>query len=266
MIEQRIADAYRFFRSRGGSPAHALKAAREELDGTPATYRIKLAPRRFGEYARDPVKHQKLFTDKPESIGLRFVGFSDDIIRGIQHCGWYADSFQESTYRGAVFQLPGRKGASRFVAAYRESDSGGYVVDLSPGAVQSENSRDMDGYALDVKDFAACSEAAYLADGFAEREAEEAREYSEAWQAGADWSALGDVIKSARSEALEILRERRKVPKVEAPALCAAIRAQVSRLCDEIEQARAKRKELRDSVWRDHYAAFNEGAGRNVLA
>jgi hypothetical protein len=120
------------------------------------------------------------YWDNRAAVPFRFVGYADELIRSIDHQGWYSDTFQDATLRGAVFRLPARNGQTRYLYGYEESDSGSVVL-----------YRDIE---TDERD------AALAADGRAERIAETSREYDEAWHAGSD---AADKVR----EALAALRD-----------------------------------------------------------
>lgn len=252
--------AYRHHR-RTRAPGVALAMARD--DAAAMKPRYASAPSKLGAYARKAGTYDSAFMETLESGGFRLVGYADEILSRLHHTGWFTNEFQDSTYRGAVLQVSGAKGRPRYVAGYAESDSGGYVVDLSRGAIFTGDAGDE---YTGTRDLDSAHDAARAADNFARRAAEKESEYQAAWQAGNAWASLGDDVKAARRVALQILRERRAVTGVEAPALCAAIVSRVRQLVDQIEEARAKRRALVDSVWRQHFEAFNEGAGDSVLA
>ena len=102
--------------------------------------------------------------ERPESIGLRFVGYSDEILSHLRHTGWYADDFQDEKYRGAVWQLPARRGQSRYIAGF-EANSTWFLI-------QIETITDSDD---DEAKKQAARDGDWLAEKFAERE----REYCE---------------------------------------------------------------------------------------
>lgn len=121
-------------------------------------------------------------------------------------------------------------------------------------------------------------DAASEADGLAEREAEREREYQAAWSAGSHWSDLGQEVRDARKQLLEILRDRKAASG--STTLCSVIREKVESLLESIRDARVKRERLADGDGasdRDYEStfwtgekrlreAFNEGAGCVVLA
>lgn len=268
MIDQITLEAFRYWRQKPGAvsglapfegAAAMLARARAEVaEGKPRRYTGAAT-----HYARK-ASNEPFFVEDPASVGLRQVGFSDEVAkaygsRSIQHQGWYSDAFQDETYRGAVFQLPARDGRERFLAAYAQGD--GWIID--PSQVFSETTRT--DTQTDVCDLDSALEAARSADQMAEREAAKEREYQEAWQAGARWNELGDEIKAARRGALTILRERKRLAAADLPASRDAVCDHVRRLIEHIAEMRDERRKLtQDFKWRAD--AFNEGAGLAIIA
>lgn len=187
-----------------------------------------------------------------ESDGLRYVGrvipeagrrdFWDS--RG--NSGWYTDPFGDvfkdgyGLCFGVVYQLPGRNGESRFVAGYEFGGcDGGPTLDLSRIFTEPRGEYDSSPCELD-----AARDAGLHADSLAKAAAKSEREYQTAWQAGNRWASLADEVKSARADALAILKERRALKGTQAPALCAAIRSQIMGLLHDIRTARESMAEL----------------------
>jgi hypothetical protein len=285
MISDELRNAYRYQRQRDFEAPHrasgALLDARRDVARGKARY--PSSPLTADRFSR-PVTNaadRTVYLDRLDKSGFRFVGFADEMARGrysrrIDHNGWFTDIFQDATLRGAVLQISGRRGCSRFVAAYvesddgLESDTGGFVVDLSK--VYEEPAAKFYG----ERDASACDsawEAAISADQMAERDAEREREYNEGWNSGRRFASLADDISALRGEALDILAERRTVRHVQAPSLCAAIRRRLESILDDIREARSEREKLRDqfdnicsNVRRaELQSAFNEGAGSPVF-
>ena len=181
-----------------------------------------------------------------ESAGLRFVGYADEICKSIDHRGWYTDEDGDcKTYRGAVWQLPARRGIERFIAGYEDpNNKGAAFVDLD---ILSGN---VIGFSpnLEEANEEAKQLAAYNADSIAERNAEREREYNAAWHAGSEWSYLADEIARERKDALALLvesrPERHATRETATPRMCAAIRAAVLHSVDAIAKMRKKRAEL----------------------
>jgi hypothetical protein len=236
-----------------------------------------------------PQSEKGLFFFETEEQGLRNSQEAAGFL-GRDAGGYYADSFQENTCAGLVAQLPSRNGKSRFVAGYQfsESDNGLGTFDL--GRIYEsdfESERDLarrqigkaywtpamesPGYWAQTAHETARKEAARAADSMAERAAEQEREYQEAYQAGADWANLKEEESGLRTQALAILAERRSAMGRAGLsdsgffALCDLIRASVKKTCRDIAKSRAKRAELKDSVYGSRgREAFSDGAGVNL--
>lgn len=231
----------------------------------------------------DSDKPGSVYVEKPESFGLRLVGrVSPDFQRGPFSDnaaeGWYDNPYGESYKDGSglvyglVYQLPARKGQSRFVAAYQhgENDSGALIdfgtIHVSPFAGGTDDTAREDDAAHD---------AARDADYLAKKAAEAEREYKTAWSAGSRWADEREDVAQTRAELLDILKERRALKGTQGyPALCKAITARVRDLLADIAQARATMRDLAQGDYRDLsfwpgekrlQEAFNDGAGETIL-
>ena len=127
--------------------------------------------------------------------GLRDAGTSEKIL-GLRYSGWFADEFQDSIYRGQVWQLPARDGEPRYICGYSEPDSGVVILSASDGRIDiTDDKRD----------------AASWADSLAEKMAEWNRESSEAENKK---NAAADEIAESRADfktAAAGLREQLKI-------------------------------------------------------
>ena len=270
----------------------ALAAARADVAAGIARYPAPVKPfPAFG--APDDSGHR--WTEKPEAAGLRLVGRVEADCGGRngiwdsrESSGWYADEDMRNLCYGRVYQLPGRNGESRFVAGYAFSEDCGVTLDLrriyaEPAAWFEPVRKSATGYPMggywnyqdNPRETDAARDAARAADSMAKAEAEAEREYQTAWRAGAEWSDLGKDIASDRRELLDILAERRAVKgTADYPALCKALRREVSCRLDNIQNMRERRQGLQDGdasslqFWpgdKRLAAAFNDGAGESVL-
>lgn len=212
------------------------------------------------------------WVERPESMGLRRLGFADEIgtryyPAPVQHQGWHLDPLGDGeTARGVVYLLPGRKGQTRAVYGMADPFQDGPAI-LALWDIQ-EGESDPFGVADVTRD------AARLADHVAEKYAEAEREYQTAWQAGAQWEAAGVELGETRREFLALRRETAARADDGAPAICAALRARLDTLADRWRELKDKRATLAsgdsdpwyfwpgDSRMRD---AFNDGAGEVVL-
>lgn len=259
-----LARSYKYWRQLGRAPREALQRAALDYFRRDRRY-----PRRHRFAAMGvPFSREGLrWADDPHAVGLRFVGFADDIAgRAIEHRGWFTDCDGcGEVLRGAVYQLPGRKGRTRYLAAYREGKRG-WTDMAAPGAAAAvackeifETERgDSDSYyhyrGGDAAD--AAREAARRADSIAETVARDQREYNEAWQAAREWEELASEMQDSRAAARRLVADMRAAIKSgleAAPSICDALRAQLREFGRQWETARARREELADEFhhWQD---------------
>ena len=180
-----------------------------------------------------------------EAPPFRFVGLSRDIApdrQGTQ--GYYLDSDESETATGAVYQCaPTRDGRARFIPAIpdpvnADSDGEGPAM-LFIGEMETADSRDES----DAEEARAA--AARRAMGLAEIYAERERETEDAAQAGFLAGEALQEAADARAQARAILKERREARGTAAfPALCKAIRAQVSALLETVREKREEAAKL----------------------
>ena len=273
-LQSRILRAYDDNRPRA---VIAMSKARADVASGKARYPAPLKGHAM-RAGLDADKPGSVYVENPESFGLRLVGrvatepggrngyFSND-------GGWFDNPHGESSrggwgmIYGLVYQLPARKGQSRFVAAYQNGcNDSGALIDFATVYTSEPG-----GTWGSAQDDDAARDAARAADSMAEKAAESAREYQTAWRAGSDYDQEGQDIARTRKELLAILAERRAVKgKGNYPALCAAIRSQVESLLETIAEARTKRADLANGdaeglcFWpgdKRLQDAFCEGAG-----
>src|SRR5690625_3984888 len=115
----------------------------------------------------------------PESLGMRDCGDAHDIVR-LDHTGWFVDTFQGETAKGAVYRW-GRF----YIPVIRDPYNNGPVM-LAWG----DRVACADGVDDQDTDNSALREAARCADRITERYAEQSREHDTAWQAGSLWAGL----------------------------------------------------------------------------
>jgi hypothetical protein len=248
-MEQALLDHYKNLRGDAIKACNAIKAARNEMKKKPKTYGATWHwERNAHNVTRQEKKHPNdnyAWIENVYYAGLRFVGYCDEIVRGraIDHKGWYTNDFEDETYRGAVWQLPGRKGVARFIAGYQDpNNDGAAFVDLDI----------INGFACDEGAVGeAKRDAAFRADSIAQRNAEREREYNEGWQAGARWVDLGEQIATERRATIELIQEMKaERQNVERPHICATLRNAVARALRDIEKMRKEREELFDNYGR----------------
>lgn len=196
----------------------------------------------------NPNKPGFAYVEKPESVGLRLVGrvaadFSRDAWDDSGRCKWitrpYGETFDMA--QGLVWQLPGRKGESLFVAGYAQEESEGYTIDF--GRIFREAYHG--DYYVGSRDLVAAIEAARHADSMAEKFAEEEREYQTAWQAGTLYADKSEEVATLRGKIMAILKERREARGAgNYPALCDALKDKVSDMLGALAECRADMRQL----------------------
>ena len=213
----------------------------------------------------DPAADGSRWIESLPGAGLRFVDYAD-VVRRLGHTGWYCTVHNDETYRGCVLQLPGRAGKNRYLAAYEDPNNPGtYRIDVSRGTFEGYGS---DYYPSDRFHDDGAREAALTADEFARIQAEKAREWDEAWQAGARYGELGENVKEDRRAALALIREIKAAKKAFSPEICRTLKMRLEQLRDRIAGYREERDKLLDvnASWERTYGdAFNDGAGEAVL-
>jgi hypothetical protein len=180
------------------------------------------------------------------ACAIRYTQDASDVV-SLNHTGWYTNPFGEAfkdgsgLCHGVVARLAGG-GPARFVAGYRmgdhDDDNAGTFSMRGLYVAESSDESDIEQAGQD---------AARAADQLASMIAEDESEYQAAWQAGQEYSQEGETIATARAAARAILSERRELIRANGsgwPAVCDAIRAQVTSHCDTIRTARERRAKL----------------------
>lgn len=256
MLSDELKTAYRFHRSAyPARPSIALQRAKSDVEAGKRRY----ASGYWWSPCRENIGNPQgvRWIEKPSSVGFRFVGFADEVsrregyFRAIDHTGWFTDSDFFEVYRGAVYQLPARNGKPLYYAAYRE----GY--DGKSGWKDTAYDSDYGAAGIDFSEIHDCPmEAARAADGLAEKQAKDSREYNDAWRAANQWYELGESMQAKRREARQLVRDMREAIKSgisAAPSICNALRAQLRRLLEQWETMREEREELESNFyyWQD---------------
>lgn len=215
-------DAYRFHRQCGSRAIDAVRYAREDV--ARGTKRYPHAHTSSVMGAANESGHA--WCEDVHEIGLRFVGYADEIVN-LRHTGWFADNFQDETFRGAVWQWPARNGEPRYVAGYGDPNNEG-AARLDMTSITDDK-----------------TEAAYRADRVAERDAESEREYQEAADAGQYYLELAEEAAEARKAALAILAEAKRARALGTfPALREAVCRKLRDYLDDRTEAYDKRDQL----------------------
>lgn len=243
-----LARSYKWWRQHGKAPAESIERAC--LDYFRKESRWPRSPRYSAPGA--PFGSDNLrWCEDTAAIGLRFVGFADELAgRSIDHKGWFTapDGYDGNVLRGAVYQVPGRKGSARLVAGYREGSDGRKGWSDASGVHGSAAIAFGEIFESDGRE----EEAARSADGIAESYAEIAREYQEAWQAANRWQEIASEMAEARAAAKALVHDMRAAIKsglAAAPSICAALRRQVRAYAESWEDLRGEREKLADEFW-----------------
>ena len=207
MITDELKDAFQFHMRHLAT----RRPAKHWIDGKPQTHAIQAIASARADVAagktrypapvkghamragHDSDKPKSVYVESPESFGLRLVGrVSPEFRRGPfdgRDCeGWITDPYGyvsrdgSGLIYGLVYQLPARKGQSRFVAAYQVGDTdSGALIDFGTIYTSASGAGGTWGSAQDDDD---ARDAARAADSMAKAAAEAEREYQTAWQAG----------------------------------------------------------------------------------
>lgn len=229
MSSDDIKSAYRYHRQTRPtlSAKRALEYARDDARNGKKRYPSSTY---YNSVVNPPWKSGPImlrWIERPESIGLRLVGFADEISRYIDYNGWYTSKFWDKTLRGIVFQWPSRHGVERYVYGYADPDNEGAAA-LCFAVTDDKN------------------DAAYSADSIAEYAAGEEREYQAASSARLQFDELASDISNTRKAALRLIAELKAKRRAlcDAPAIIAALRSDIKHKLDSIREARERRATL----------------------
>lgn len=242
---QNLKDYYQRIRANGANAFRAYELAKQNFDKQRKLYEL---PTKETIYYNPQNEDGNRWVENAGE-GLRFTGYCDQLNRFIQHKGYYCDEFGDSILRGVVYQLPARKGKTQYIAGYSDPDNEGAALLNFNDIYDDEN------------------DAARSADQFAEREAENQREYNEAWQAGNQYAGKGEDLSSLRKATIELLQAIKN--KQSEPVICKAIRSQINSQLAEYSELKKSRFELIErfnSNWQKNlWTAFNDGASQEII-
>lgn len=237
----------------------ALELARKDFSNGKSSF-VQEWPWQRGHYnvTRQEKRHASdnyVWIENTDSAGLRFAGFADEILH-LRNSGYCTGEYGEDVYRGAVWQLPARKGVARYIAGYKDpNNDGAAFVDLDVVSETKESlnlwrGQKIHSFPQEQANDEAKHDAALRADSIAQNNAERAREYNKQWQAGARWADMADQISTMRQETLQLLAEmkvERKARGATAPTICATLRAAINHALRDISKLKKARAELFDA-------------------
>lgn len=255
MVNQALQDAYRYWRQtypRVWATIAFKEAIKDVVEGRkryPHSPGYKYGGNWQPLDSMKPRQSRAYYCDEwPE--GWRLVGRADEVernagySRSIDHTGWYTrdDGDNGNTIAGYVLRLP----HGRLIPGYRASGWDGVTL-----------------YPLDQYDD--LMECARAADHYAERVAEDERDYNRAWDAGQEAGDADERAKELRREVIQVCSDLRTARREighgsEAlTRLCGVAREKVADLLEQLQELRQKRDQLRDDVPARLMGAFNEG-------
>lgn len=163
----------------------------------------------------------EIFSDSLDQYGNDLGDVDKLFPRMFDHSGWYADNYQDELIVAHVVRLRTPRG-TLYIPATRRTESDGtvhYLADaesVPKGATEDDHDR-------------ACREAARSADHYAEKEAEECREWNAKYSAEADIEAAREAIHEDNKAVLALAREMKQYgPLLKPWYICEALHAQIS--------------------------------------
>lgn len=244
-MEKQTLDFYRTHRTNGMSATRAMEYARnqakryvEQVESLPYGKARSAAYDSIVPKRRAPIEYNPKSADsgfrwiENVSAGLR-VTPAHEIIN-LRHTGYYVDSFCGDSQHGVVVQIPARNGKPVYFA----------------GVSDPWNN---DCARVDFSESYDCPEdAARAADGLAESDAEDMREYDENRQAGSKYAESLEEVRKSRRSFLAARKELKalQAAKVESPELCKMLYAKLHSLADSWQAA----KKQAAALWHEYEA------------
>lgn len=246
MVSEQLKNIYKARRTDKRRAPEAIRMARENVAANKSVYSPMWHWARSSGLSRCEEANTKLtlksrarfdgkcaWLEKPESIGLRFVDYSDKILKRLRHTGWFTDDSQDEKYRGAVWQLPARRGHAQYIAGF-EAEPDWFLICLEP-ITDSDNEESK-------------KQAARDGDWFAEKFAEQNREFTRVDAAICRVAEIVDSISELRKRALAACVEARTHRRMygKSNLIHEVIRESVSRKIAEIRELRIKKQKIID--------------------
>ena len=215
----------------------------------------RLAAKRAGKYV-SPFKRGGIWGGTPHQSGgywLRWAetpetwsdlkGRADEVLASVKHTGWYLDEWGDGVVFGIVRSVRMR-GGRRFLACISDPFNGDKYGN-GPALMEVHE----DGSPLWYDDARRAARASdQMAQQYAERERECQEKAMERFNAEEAADKAADTIKTARSEARELIAGIRG--STLAPSLCQRMRREVVRLREKSAEAWEKLREARETMER----------------
>lgn len=191
----------------------------------------------------------QIFADSFEVIGEKIGDCHEILSPRMRNTGYYADSYCGEVIRGAVVKLRTSRGTYYIPATYCTAWEGVTLHMESAELVVTKGNKRI--ARLDDCHEGARVRMAYLADSYAEREAERAREEDAKFQAEQKIESLKEDKQRAREAAHDLIadiREQRKRGEI-GGNICALLTRELHQLRQDIKNANAFIKDLKGNYW-----------------
>lgn len=236
-ISPAIIERFKAFRANHSFAHMALKFAKDESKSRPTYYS---AAHIVARQIDDKESATLLTIYNPHNMGFRSVGYSDEIITQLDHNGWYADAFDDETYRGQVFRISGKNGKQRLVYGYYEKNTGYHIINMTDITTTLSDCDDYDAYA-------AIRQVAREADAMAQKAANLSKEEDTCYSIGesiVDLIVENNTLKAANEKTRRELKTMRKA----CPNFDRQVPNTIAALSEVMRENNAKRKANRSKI------------------
>lgn len=185
----------------------------------------------------------EIFADDFGIIGEKIGDCHELLSPRMRNTGYYADNFCDNVIRGAVIKLKTSRGTYYIPATYCTAWDGITLHMESAEKVEKGLSEDCHE--------GATTRAAYLADSYAENEAEKAREDDAKFQAEQKIEELKEDKQRAREAAHDLIKDiraQRQRGEI-AGGICALLTRELHQLRQDIKNANAFINDLKGNYW-----------------
>lgn len=181
----------------------------------------------------------KIYADSLKKCLGDYCGDSEKLAR-LDHNGWYADHYCDETIKGGVIKLRTAKGVL-YIPVISWTNSDGITLYFNDAERVPRGS----GEEVHEK---AINEAARSADHYAERVAEDSREYAAKDQAEQDISQARETIHETNKTALNLLKEIKQAGQF-SPGICAALKTHLNGLLSTRADCFKTIEKLKNNYW-----------------
>lgn len=171
-------------------------------------------------FTRESGSKKRMMGMPSKSIDFKYC---DEVVSSIRHTGWYADAFNDSTYRGICARI-----GKFWFGGYEDKQSESVIIELYP--LSDERI------------------AAHLGDGLAQYDAEESKEADVKFQAEQEIETLETEIKETWSQIKETMAGIRASSLH--PSVCKELRSAIRGHVQDIRDMKKKIAEYQDNPWK----------------